>query len=622
MQDLVKAISELGWQATLDRVLAEPDVQLRAHALATMARTAIDRHGFEEAIVVLEQARHILPDESGLYVLLAISHSRLGRWSVAQDHMARALALNPQEATYHYNFGRILQAIGANEQALQAYSDALSLQPNMGLALLNRGNIHLQAGRWDRAAEDLHLASAGGVDEDLVLGSLIVLDLQQGIWDRWQEWHDRVRALLSRTSIRLEPFATLSLNLNAQEQNELARRYVQARVRNGQRFRRDAPRREGRIRLLYVSSDFGRHAVTLLTAGLYANHDRTKFEVMLMSLKCLEDDYRERLTANVEHFVDADTGDDAAVLHTVRSFDPDIAVDLNGHTIGGRPELFELGLAPVQLHYLGFPAGSGSTAYDYILADPVVIPAEHASYYSEKIVHLPHGFQISDDQREQAEPMSRADLGWPEQAFLFASFNGIHKINPTVFACWLQILAACPDACFILVDEGETVAMRLRQRMQEAGIDATRLKFVPRTSYAAYLGRLSCVDLVLDTFPFNGGTSTSDALWAGVPVLTRTGETYAARMSTSLLHHAGLHDLITPNDAEYVSRAVWFYKNPQGLNRIRDRLRDQSAHHVRFATEPKVRAIELAYEQMVLLDHQGLEPQSFALIDTTIPEVS
>ena len=614
MQQMQSLLQACLWQEAEACAATQDDPTLRGLALGMLGQAGLQQQRLDYALIQLAEACRLLPDNASLRSLWAIALSRNGYGQQAYEQMRTAVELNPEDAQQYYNLGRMAQQLGDKIAARQAYDQAIQRDPTQGLACLNSANLCMQAAQWAQAADFLQRAEAAGVDTDMLLGSMIFLDLQQAIWDRWTVWHERVRALLHQPRVRLEPFATLSLFLTEQEQNILAQKYVQTLSPAPQRQRqRLQDRLPGRIRVLYVSSDFGSHAVTLLTAGLYATHDRDRFEIALLSLKSWQDSYRSRLEQEVEHLLDVAAWDENRILQWVKAFDPDIAVDLNGHTEGGRPELFAAGLAPVQLHYLGFPGGTGSPSHDYVLADPVVVPAEHADFFQECIVHLPYGFQINDDRRELAEPSTRSDWGWPQTSFLFASWNGIHKINPEIFGQWMQILRQCPNAALILVDEGSEVMDRLRCLMQNQGVDGTRLIAAPRISYAAHLGRLACVDLILDTLPYNGGTSTSDALWAGVPVLTCTGARFSGRMSTSLLHYAGLEELITPDADAYIRQAVRLYEDRPMLRQLRDRLQQPRSRQRLFATAPRTRAIEAAYVHMVEVAEQGLPPQSFCV---------
>ena len=355
-----------------------------------------------------------------------------------------------------------------------------------------------------------------------------------------------------------------------------------------------------RLRVGYFSSDLRTHAVGFLTAGLFEEHDREAFEVFAFSSGRTDDDdvYYKRIANGCEHFVDTSGMSDADLVVLARSLSLDVAVDLAGHTLDARTGVFAQRVASVQVNYLGYPGSMGAPYMDYILADATVIPAEYESLYKEKVVRLPETFQVNDRQRAIAAVQPRATYSLPDKGIVLASFNTSYKLNPVMFDSWCRILKACPGAVLWLLAENPIQIANLQNEAASRGVEANRLIFAGRMGYAEHLARYAHVDLVLDTFPFNGGTSTSDALWGGAPVLTCMGEAFASRMSASLLRSVGLAELITATLDEYQSYAIELVQNPERLNALRQLLAQHRLDIPLFNTPKTVKEIEAAYLEM------------------------
>jgi predicted O-linked N-acetylglucosamine transferase (SPINDLY family) len=362
-----------------------------------------------------------------------------------------------------------------------------------------------------------------------------------------------------------------------------------------------------------VSSDLGNHAVSLLMAGVFELHDRARFETTAISFGGDDsDEMRPRLKGAFEHFVDASPKDDREVARLMRDLEIDIAVDLNGFTKGARTSVFARRAAPIQVNYLGYPGTLGAAYYDYILADRFVIPEQCFEFYSENVVRLPDCFQANDFRRRAADRTpSRSEMGLPERGFVFCCANNSYKITPAMFDAWMRILRGVPESYLWLVGGRPSVVANLRKEARARGVDPERLVFAEPAPYAQYLSRYRVADLFLDTLPFNGGTTASDALWAGLPVLTCPGEAFAARMAGSLLSALGLQELIAGSLVDYEALALRLARDPErfaGLKRLLASARDASAL---FDTDRFRRTLEKAYTAMWRRYQDGEPPASF-----------
>jgi predicted O-linked N-acetylglucosamine transferase (SPINDLY family) len=327
-------------------------------------------------------------------------------------------------------------------------------------------------------------------------------------------------------------------------------------------------------------------------------------------------DMRKRLVAAFDRFVDVRTLSHADTAKRIREDGIDILVDLKGYTKDGRTEILVHRPAPVQVNFLGYPGTLGADFIDYIIADAFVAPTHTQAHFAEKIVHLPDSYQPNDSRRQIGRhATSRSECGLPESGFVFCSFNGAYKITPQVFAIWMRLLEAAPGSVLWLLDGGPPATANLRREAVGCGVDPRRLVFAPKLRMEEHLARLHLADLFLDTLPVNAHTTASDALWAGLPVLTCVGQAFIGRVAGSLLHAIGLPELITSTFEEYEVRALRLATDPAMLRGLRDRLERNRLSTPLFDAQRYARNIETAYTHMVRLYAAGRKPEAFAVSD-------
>ena len=398
----------------------------------------------------------------------------------------------------------------------------------------------------------------------------------------------------------LSPFVWLSQPSSRHEQRRCADTWTSTLAPPGI-APEPRPLNEGRLRIGYLSSDFHAHATAYLAAGLFEAHDRERFEIFAYSSG--RDDrsaMRERLVRGFDRFVDAGGWPAMRLAQTIRDDAIDILVDLKGHTEGAAPAVLALRPAPISVHYLGYPGTLGGDLVDYLIGDPIVTPPAHADDYAETLVLLPRSYQINDYDRPIAESPTRQSLGFARSTVVLCCFNRGYKLNPEVFDAWLRILAQVPDAVlWLLTHPGEALLERnLRREMVRRGLDARRLHFAAARDHADYLALYRVADLFLDTWPYNAHTTGSDALWAGCPLLTFRGETFASRVGASLLSAVGLPELVCDSVDAYVDKAVNLASDAGERRRLREHLDVHGRTSSLFDTAATTRALELAYHEM------------------------
>jgi predicted O-linked N-acetylglucosamine transferase (SPINDLY family) len=529
---------------------------------------------------------------------------RLGMTLEAQDRLQdalaaydRAIALDPDNAGAWNNRGNILRRTGRLEDAVASLDRAVALAPRHAAPLTNRGNTLLTLNRHAEAAADFRRLLEMAPGDPNAPGGLLTAAQALCDWDMVDALLPRLGAAAAQGAAIVPPLTMLFSFDDPALLHDAAAHFLQTQVTAPPAPSLPLVRRDGKIRIAYLSSDFQTHATAWLMADLFERHDRGRFEVIGVSWGTDNGGpLRARLARGFDRFVDARHLSDAEIVAQLRQMPVDIAIDLKGHTQGARPGIFNRRAAPVQVNWLGFPGGMASPVHDYILADAVVLPHAQQPFYDERIVHLPDCYQPNDPSRPLAAA-TRAEAGLPPEALVFACFNHYRKITRSVFDCWMRLLVATPGSVLWLLQDAASET--LRRRAAAGGVDPARLVFAPWTSLDANLARIACADIVLDTLPCGAHTTASDALWMGVPVVTRLGKSFAGRVAASLLTAIGAADLITGTMAEYEALALALARDPAALTALKQRLAANRHTAPLFDAPRFCRHLERAYEMML-----------------------
>lgn len=538
---------------------------------------------------------------------------KLHRYDAACADFRRAIALAPDNPLAHFNLGATLLKALRIDEAIAALDTAIRLAPNEALAYHCRANAYDKKKDYRQAIADYRRACELGAGETASPEMLLYTQLKICDWSEFDSLRQRVLDGIARGEEAGRPFLVLALTAALSWQRCIAD-IMAANIRRNlpPMPALTAHTRNELIKVGYFSADLRNHPVTYLTAELFELHDRARFEIIAFSFGPY-DEMTRRVNAAVDDYIDCRTLSDQDVVHLARELGIDIAVDLGGYTENNRASLFALRVAPIQVSYLGFPGTMGSGLHDYLLADAVLIPPELEEGYAEKIVRLPV-YQINDSQRRiAARPFTRAELGLPEEGFVYCCFNNPIKYNPTMFDVWARILKQVAHGVLFLLVENAEGRRNVIAEFARRGVTGERIVFGERLPREDYLARYRACDLFLDTLPFNAGTTASDALWAGLPVLTCMGEAFASRMAGSLLTALKLPELITTTLAEYERRAVELASADSGLPELRARLARNLREELLFDTAAVTRHIERAYTTMMQRHREGLAPASFVV---------
>jgi protein O-GlcNAc transferase len=623
----VEALQMLG--AALD---VDPQRQV-AHTAAGYVLLEVGRTA--EALEHFAAVLRFRPEDPDALKGQGVGLDRLRKYPESIASYQAALRSAPQDAEIHHNLGNVLLAAGRSPDALASYEEALRLQPQFVEALNGRGaalqvlnrpgeawNCHLQAlalrpGCVDSLVNIGHVSLRAGRPADALRaydevrrlaaahshadGLALMASLTACDWDTYPQRRERVLRSVSEARAVVAPLTVSLVSDDAELLSGCARSWVDAQYpqRNEPLWRGEHYAHE-RVRLAYLSADFHEHPVAYSLAGILERHDRKRFEVLGVSLRGdqVQTPFRERLRNAFDGFVDASTRSDEEIARLLLESEIDIAVDLTGHTDGARTGIFAWRAAPIQVNYLGYPGTLGADYFDYVIADPIVLPQEQVAHFQEQVAWVPASYLPSDHrQRPPAEVPSRESAGLPPSGLVFCAFNNTCKITPDVFDIWLRLLRQVDGAVLWLSGRNPDAMRNLRARAEHASVRPDRLVFSKRqVRLEDHLARNSLADVFLDTFPYNAHATALDALWAGVPIITCRGGAMAARASASLLQTIGMGELVTGSLPEYERLALSLAFDVHRQQELRERL--AAARAPLFDSSQSCRGLERAYLQM------------------------
>lgn len=638
--------------------------------LYEQAQQLLANQHHNEAYRILKKLDAAIPNHPGILYLLGTCQSLAGNKENAITTYHRVLKLKPDFVEAMNNLGLDLKHLGRNQEALAHFDMALHLQPSFFDAQLNKAST-LLAMREDQAASDLLVQMLSVAPKNpMLLANLGSAHLKaRNPKAALEHFKEARRLLTSNLEITKGYMASLAeskdwkqlveegqglptiLFNDPQIKDNLLKAYLHtcdwqalssiiseadqfsspfnavcviedaktlkncithwAKKNNRRHNTKNFSHENQKIKVGYISSDFRSHPVSYLTRGLFDSHNTDAFEIHGIAIDRFPpqgDLYREQIARACFEFHEFGDLDDRSLISHLRALDFDILIDLSGYTNDYRTSFLAERCAPVQLQYLGFPGTMGAQYIDYTIGDPIITPQSHFVYYSEKIISLPECFQVNDEKREIIKSASGQKIGLPEDAFVFACFNQQIKFTPKMFEVWLRILRATTKSVLWLASANAMQVNNIKDYSESHGINSERLLFGDRIPYEQHLGRYAFTDLVLDTFPFNGGTTTSDALWGGAPVITIIGDAYSSRMSASLLHSVGLDELIARTSDEYEKLAIDLASNPKRLTALRQRLNSNVHTSPAFNTTRFVKHLESGLKMVLDRQRKGLKP--------------
>ena len=583
----------------------------RASTLTNLSATQLKLKKYSEAMATAKKAILIENTNIEAYLNLGLIEKEFKKFASAANFFDKALSLKPDYHEAWSNKGNVLNELKRYNEAISHYDKALSLKPDYAEAWSNKGNALNELKRYNEAISHYDKALSIKSDIDWASGNLLHTKMKICSWSGSAESLKDISKKVMMNEKVINPFPLLALNDDALLHKKSSEIYIQSRYPFNPVLEPILKRPQSqKIRVGYFSADFHNHATGYLMAELFELHDKSQFELVGFSFgPIVNDEMRQRLEKSFDQFIEIGKKSDLEVAKLSRDLNIDIAVDLKGFTQDARTGIFAHLAAPIQVNYLGYPGTLGADYIDYIIADKTLISPELQSYYSEKVIYLPNSYQVNDRKRLISDrQFTKQELGLPENRFVFCCFNNNYKILPVTFEGWIRILKAVEGSVLWLLQDNSWAVENLKKEAEKQGIAPDRLVFAKLLPLPEHLARHRLADLFLDTFPCNAHTTTSDALWTGLPVLTLMGSTFASRVAASLLNAVGLPELVTTNQADYEVLAIELAKSPKKLADIKLKLARNRLTTPLFDTPLFTKNLEAAYIKMMERYQADLQP--------------
>ena len=564
------------------------------------------------AIDSYKHAIQIKPNYAGAYYNIGTALRDQGDLAAAIDSYKQAIQIKPDYADAYYNMGISFKEHGDLAAAIDSYKRAIKIKPDYTDAYYNMGNAQSEQGDLAEAIDSYKQALKIMPDYQIACAAKLYRQAHICDWVGIENDKKQIPELGTSTQ-RVSPFDLLALEDSPSRQRLRAEIYTKNGNSQSQLPIAFKPvQKPTRLRIGYFSSDFCEHPVSYLIAQMLELHDREHFEVYAYSFYPGKiDKMYEHIENVVDVFHDVRKLNDKDIALLAQQDRIDIAIDLNGHTKNARSGIFAYRAAPIQINYLGYPGTMSAEFIDYIIADRVIIPKEYEQHYQEHIIRLPNSYMVTDNTRQiSTRNITRVEMGLPEKGFVFCCFNNNYKISIAEFNIWMRLLLKVPDSVLWLRKSNRWSDENFRKEAKKRGVDSSRLVFADRVLMDDHLARHKLADLFIDTFVFNAHTTATEALWAGVPVVTKLGKGFAARVAGSLLNAIGLPELITETVEDYESLILELATNPQSLGLLKEKLATNRLSAPLFDTELFTKHLEDGYEQAYQQYFEKKEPKA------------
>jgi predicted O-linked N-acetylglucosamine transferase (SPINDLY family) len=590
---------------TLEQVIKlQPNVHFVHNILAKLYKM---NHQSEEAMRHFDVAIKINPLSFDDFNNRGVLHTELHQWQEAEKDLFQALKINPNSPAVLNNLGFLYFHQRRLQKALKYYLAALDLDPKYVSALFNVANIYQNIGSYTTCCQYLKKLYHLQPEMPFFLGMYLYAKLHLCDWSDYAQMVEQMARQITAGMSPARPFQSMVVFDDPELQKTSAKKYIETKFPPYKNIKPFVPLKvfNRKIRVGYFSSDFCNHPITYLMTRVLQSHDRENYEVFAFAFhQSRDDEHTEMIKSAVDCYEDVRTLNDQELVELARSHQLDIAIDLNGITKGCRTGIFGHRVASIQINYLGYLGTIGVDYHDYIIADPVLIPKEERPHYSENVLSLPI-YQANDDKEpDRSINVTRSQFGLPEEAFVFASFNNNFKIHPNIYKIWMSILKAVPSAVLWLYISNDEAKKNILETTQNLGVAPSRIVFAQKVPLALHTVRQTLANLFLDTFPYNGGATSTSAIRAGLPVLTLCGRSFSSRMGASLLTALGVEELITHSMIDYERKAIQFATDKKAYASIRHRVSQALQTTQLYNTHEFVKNLEQGYR--MVLQKKGL----------------
>ena len=595
-----------------------------------------NKNEFDKSIEFFKKAIQINPNFAEAYLNLGISNFKKGEINLALSNIIKSTKIDPNFANAYLNLGNILKDQGLSTQAISSYQKAIQINPNLPEAYNNLGSILSLQDKLEKAFENYKKAielnpsyfeafnnlgnlfakkknyskaidyfqKALNIKNTYTFSHIGILynKLQICDFSVFKDFEEKFKTIGIEND-EINPFYTLALEDNPENQLKRSQNYSQKRFEKfSNKIKFIKKKKNSKIKIGFYSADFYEHATMYLINGLFREYNKEKFEIYTFNYSKEKPSIRIKKILNNTNEKNILNLPDIEVVKLSRELNIDIAIDLKGYTLNSRTKLFSYRLAPIQINYLGYPGTLGASFMDYIIADKIIIPEKSKNFYSEEILYMPNTYQPNDDKKVRSKSKKqKKDFGLPENSFIFCCFNNLNKISQKELQIWSNILNQVNNSVLWLIKTNEIAKNNILNFFQKKKVSKDRIVFAENISYDEHLERIRFADLFLDTFNYNAHTTCSDALWSGLPVVTKIGEQFASRVAASLLNALGMNELVTQNSKEYETLILKFAKNKSDLIKLREKLNKNIKTKPLFNTKEYVsdfeKLMENAYEK-------------------------
>jgi len=588
-------------------------------ALLKKGAALLELQRFEDSLHYLKVALEIKPTDFDALLITGRNLYSQKRFTEALSFVDSALQIDPNSAEALSNIGAILNGQNRYQEAIPFFMNAIERNDQFAVAYANLGLAYDELNRYQDALDCYNNALEIDNSLEFLLGPRLRIKQMLGIWNDLGEVTKKIVNLIESGKEAVTPFGALSIIDSPEIQFLCAKKWA-SKVSHIEALAFDiniSRKDRKRIKIAYISADFKNHPVGHLTSELFNLHDRTQFEIYAFSLYNAgpTDMVRGRLIDSFDHFIDLDKKTDIEIALLARELGIDIAIDLGGYTRSARVEIFKYRAAPIQVNYLGYPGTLGTTSYDYIVADHVVIPADSYTFYSEKVVSLPSCYLVDDSKRQPStQKFTRVDFGLPNDGIVFCCFNNSYKFNPEIVECWSYILNNVSNSVLWLSANNSEFQTNLYAAFLKQAVSSDRIVYAERVdSIEDHLSRLMLADIFLDTWPFNAHSTALDALKVGLPIVTLIGKSFPSRVAASLLYAAGMPELVLETKFDYQRLAIDLGRNSEKLARVKQDLKSKVSSSSLFNTSLFAKKLEVAYIEMHNRLRANLPPDHFQI---------
>lgn len=570
-----------------------------------------EKGNFDQAIKDYDQSIKLKENNFDAYLNKGIALKNIFKFKEAINHFNISLKLRPNDAKVYYNSGNVFLELNNFNKALELYNKAILLQKNYSEAYAKRGEVNFFLKNYDLSIRDYTQSVKLNSNLDYVYGLFFHSKMCLNDWNNFDAHLEKIKDGIKKNKKIVSPLILLSLVDDPEIHLKTAKQFSK-NILISHNYKKTSHSANNKIKIGYFSADFNKHAVSRLIYRMLCLHNKKKFKIYSYAYGFdKEDDLHSLIKKEVDVYRDIREISDHDVALLAKKDELDIAIDLQGYTDKSRLSIFANKVAPIQINYLGYPGSMGAEYIDYIVADKNLIPKNNYKFYSEKIIFMPHHYQVQNDELMMSNnPSSRKDLGLPKDYFVFCAINNTYKISPNTFDIWMRLLTKVKKSVLWLLDNGPVSNKNLLNEAKARGIKENRLVFAKRTSFEEYLAQLKYADIYLDTFTYNAGATASNVLWMGIPIVTKIGNSYSARMASSLLKSIDLPELITTSSEAYEKLALDLSTNPEKLKIIKKKLKVNLKNKPLFNTKLFTKHFENGLEQVFKNYMDGNNPKN------------